>query len=599
MLRLFSSNNISAGDALGGFISRQAFPTFVPQILQDQCHCLAVEDIQVAAGAEVDKAEVTIVKTGDDFQFTLSTPTLAGGWIDTDIGTYTVTVGSTKTIEKDLFYLKLRRIRTGSDGTIIARLCPVHNNPLGGTDCDVADVTNTRYCCMFAHLDTDTYIEQVYSYSIIEGVQVAAGCQFEILAATNETQRIADYETAPTGITWGNSTTLSSLIPAGNYPIWVKTVSSGAVGIVTNVIVIDQGAGGDQNVLAVAARHRRYDEGIDAYRIYGDYAGATVYGTLIDSAASLPATVALAPPPSGTRDYKLRVVAVNKYGIESQNVALNHNVTIDDQGDDQTTPQTPSSVSVTFVEAGYAKLNFTYAAEIADPVIYAVCTLNGEDLTLEINGFNAYSVRTAEPCTWGATVSGTVYFIDSRGRTSATASASATCAFDYDDRPREVAGRVGGFAVSQCYPREYFELIDGLAACITELGGMTFYYDDVKQFETIVIDGTMYLDLTGWTVQNEVVSGAQVSSFEDAGAGVVYFAQGGTRRLKIDTVNKTFGANTFAQPITACRRVDNDVTVNTVTYYQAFPTFESGPEPWLAINGDTVYTCDIYQLTGT
>jgi hypothetical protein len=199
---------------------------------------------------------------------------------------------------------------------------------------------------------------------------------------------------------------------------------------------------------------------------------------------------------------------------------------------------------------------------------------------------------------WGTDITGTVYFIDSRGRISETATDTQTCLFDYGDRPREAGGLVGGFAFSRCYPTNYYELINGDAAIITEPGGMTCYYNDQKQFGTIVVDDVMYLDLTGWTIQNEAVSGAQATTIGDAGGGVFYLATGGTRRVKVDTINMTFGANEFSQLIPACRRDDNNVTIDGITYFQAFPTFESGPEPWLAIEGNKVYTALIYQING-
>ena len=599
MIRLLSSNNVAAGDALGGFVSRQVFPTFVPIIMLDQCHCLTVEDIQLALGSEGDKGEFTIVKSGDTFTATTSVPT-STGWVTGTPVVSTITVGETVVIQSDFTYTRYKRIRTGTDGTISGRFTVVHNNPLGGTDCDVADVTNTRYGCMFLSVDSDTYIETINSIALdAEGNLIAGGCEFDLLAATNETQRIADATTAPTGLSFASTQTISGNLTAGNYPLWFKTISSGAAGIVSNIITITQSSGGDQETINIVGRHRRYDDTIAKYRLYGDYAGDTVYGTLLGTATTLPATIALSVPPSGTRDYKLRVVEVNKYGIESQNVALNHNLSIDSAGADQTAPQTPSGVALTFLQAGYASLSFTYSAQIGSPVIFAICEIDGVAYSKEIKGFGTYSVYATTPSDWGDSITGTVYFLDNRGRVSATASTSATCTFTYGDRPREISGVVGGYSTSQCYPKEYFELSDGLVSIITEPGGVTCYYDDVKQFETIVVDGTMYLDLTGWTIQNEVVSGAQATSIEDAGTGVFYIAQGGTRRLKVDTVNKTFGANQFAQPIPACRRSDNDVTISGITYYQAFPDFESGPEPWLAVEGNKIYLAEIYQLTGT
>lgn len=600
MINLKASNNLALGDCLGGYKSLQNFQAWRPAILTDQIRCLFIDSFRLPGGYDATKAEFTITKSGDDFTLTISYPTESGGWTDLNDIEFTLELNDVYQSTYDLGDIRIRRVLTGSNGTMTGRVGIPFNSPLGGDDLDISAGSVTRYGCIFLELEDATYIDEITAYGVIGGAVDTAACQIDLMAAAINTQRIASATTAPSGLTWTNTESIGTTVAAGTYALWFKTISSGAVGECAYVIKFDQGSGGEQEELVVIGKHRRYDATLDPYVVYGAYDGSIIEGAEIDSFASLPGTVALAAPPSGTRDYLLRVVARNKYGVESQNQLLRFPVSVDSGGADLTVPQTPSGVSLTFTSGGHAHLEFVYAFDTLNPVVYAQIEIGTEtDLGFQIGGFSTYNARTFDPVLWGTSVTARVRFVDSKGKISDWATVTETALFSPASSPLEGAGRVGGHAQDICLPEYYGGYYDGDAALITEPGRVSFYYDGTLEFYAEWNnDNELIFYMGDYSLVNEDISGAQTDIIEDAGSGIVYISDGTTRRVKIDTVNKEFCATTFAQEITQCRREDAMSTVSSIIYMQAYPVTinnQQAPEPWMAFDGENVYLTTIEQ----
>lgn len=606
MITLRASNNLALADCLGGYVSQQDFPCWRVVTDVDQIRCLFIDHFRLPGGYDATKAEFTITKDGDDFTLAIAYPTAAGSWTDLAAIEFTLALNKTYQSAYELGDIRIRRVLTGAtDGYMSGRVSIPYNTPLGGADADISGGTITRYGCLFVEFEDETYIETITAYGIVDGSPDNAACQIGVGSVSGPfVASIADVSVEPAIFgSWGNDISVASSVNAGFVALWYKTVSTAAVGETTFVIEIDQAAGGASEKIAIIGRNRRYDATLDPYVVYGAYDGSIIEGTEIETFAAIPGTVALELPPSGTRSYLLRVVARNKYGVESQNQLLGTPVKVNAVGAEVTVPQTPSGVALTFLRGGHAKLTFTYAFDTATPVVYAQVEIGTEtSLGFQLNGFATYLARTITPVLWGESVPARVCFINSKGQISAWVTVTADAVFDPASLPSEGVGRVGGMAGDVCQGAYFGAYYSGDAALMTEPGLVSFYYAGVLEFYAEWNEESeLVLYLGGWRRKNESVSGAQTDLLEDAGAGIVYISDGTTRRIKLDTTFKTFSAVSFKQPITLCRREAAAVTVDSVRYLQAYPATadaQQAPEPWVAFDGDAVLMCKFKQTEG-
>ncbi len=603
MINIKATNNLSLADCLGGYKSLQDFPTWRFYVYEDNVRCLFIDSIRLSGGVDLLRSEFTITKSGDNFALSISYPT-SSGWTTLSDIEFTLSVGGTYQSTDDLANIRIRRLLTGQNGTMSGRILTQYNSPLGGQDSDIADGVLTRYGCLYLELEDETYIDTITSYGMNNGVLDNSMCQVELKTASLNAERIADNETPPTTPSWSNSVSVAASLLAGSYPLWFKIVCPADLGEMEFNIVIDQGSGGNNEVIAISGRCRRFDETLEQYVLYGAYDGSVVDGVEIGSFDTFPAQISLPLPGSGERDYLLRVVKRNKYGIESQNVLLEHAVTVDSNGDDQTIPQTPSNLVLEFIGAGYAQLTYDYVFDTKAPVVYAQIEIGTETtLTQTINSFGTYTFRTVEPVIWGSTIAYKVRFLDNRGNIGDWAQSSVIASFNPLSAPLSADTLVAGLGGLKNYQEYYGGYYDGLAALITEPGRVSFYYDGVLEFyATWNTSNILVLYLGEWRRKNESVSGAQTDVIEDAGSGIVYISDGTTRRIKLDVNNKTFGAVAFKQSILQCRLEDAISNSGSIKYMQAFPTTvnaQQAPEPWIAFEGDAVWMCKYKQTEGT
>jgi hypothetical protein len=593
MIRIKATNNLTLADSLGGYMSLQDFPVWQPVVDFDTMRCLFIDSFRLPGGIDATRAEFTITKSGSDFTLSISYPATAG-WVDLADIEFTLAVGETYQSTYELGDICIRRILTGLDGTMTGRITVPYNTPLGGDPVDAGD-TVTRYGCIFFVLEDATYIKDVTSYGIVEGVATDAACQIDLMADGLNTQTIASTTTAPTGLTWTNTETIDAEVPAGNYVLWYKTISSGAVGEITYVIEIDQDTGGNQETLSVVGKHRRYDNTLEPYVVYGAYDGSTIEGTLINEFSEFPADIILELPVSGTRDYLLRVVEQSKYGIESQNVLLDQAVSVTDAGVDATVPQTPSGLELTFLGIGYPNLAFNYIFDTKEQVISAQVEIDGVVVkAIPVTGFATYNYRYTDLSLWGESVTARVRFLDRYGRQGEWATVTETCSIAPASMPLRTLGGSGGLAATSLPPTPFFSShYDGDAALISEPGRVSFYYNGALEFYAQWnTSSELILYFNGWKRVNGAVSGAQTSVLADAGGGIVYISDGTNRRVKLDTTAKTFEANHFSSFLPLCRREDAAVTVSGVTYFMAYPTTinaQYAPQPWIAFDSNYVY----------
>jgi hypothetical protein len=592
MINIKASNNLTLADCLGGYISQQDFPIWQPIVTQDGIRCLYIDSFRIPGGLDAAKSEFTITKTGDDFALSITYP-IVDGWT-TLSHSFTLAVDETFQSTYELGNIKIRRVLTGQDGVMVGRIGIPYNTPLGGDNVDAAD-TLTRYGCMFLVVEDDTYIEEIISYGIIDGVDTDAACQIVLFNPTIQVEAIATNLIEPPVPYWLNTLPVGFTVPAGTYPLWFKTVSSGAIGEVTFVIEIDQAVGGALEKIAILGKHRRYDETMDAFTLYGAYNGDLIDGSLIDTFSDFPALVMLELPGAGNRNYLLRVTSKNKYGIESQNVLLEHAVSISSTGADVTVPQTPTNVALTFVGNGYGMLEFDYVQDTKSKVIYAQVEIGTETtLGIPISGFGTYSVRGYIPILWGEEITAKVRFVDNLGRLGEWETDIETAIFTPATMPLKAIAKPGGIYSTPGNHSLYRSDRSALAELVTEPSRVSFYYDGALEFyiqpdENSIL--TLYLG--AYTLVEDAVSGAQVDVIEDD-SGVVYVSDGATRRIAIDTDAKTITAVKFLTLSLVAHRQEPIITISGIVCFQAFPTTMNGmnsPETWMAMAGEIVYLC--------
>lgn len=204
-------------------------------------------------------------------------------------------------------------------------------------------------------------------------------------------QTIADNETAPTGVTWGiphtAATGLSIAdIPSGtNYGLWIhREIPAGATGTYKQENGITVTHDGGNHTLKFYGLYRVAQASLISFDTYQGIDAFPVFSTPEASNTTLPYTLALSAPVSGTRTHRLCTRYTDAYGVTQYNV-FPTDITVDSTGaqvGDEVSA--PYDITLENASSGYARLKAKYATGIdptdADTFRYYITT-NGTNPT--------------------------------------------------------------------------------------------------------------------------------------------------------------------------------------------------------------------------
>lgn len=568
------SSSVENNDCLGGHLSDMRFQDLRPVVHSDTIQCLTIDSVYLA-----ERVRVQITKAGNYFEFVLTAYNAATGWVSVTVSTQEIAVGETYTWDFDALYkggyVTVTRTVEGSDGTYTAYMARNSEPPYMRPDLPVTN-TDPYYVCLYLVVP-----EEQYLYSLDGPYHYAPS----LAASSRYVTPIADHWTEPGGASWTYTTAIDGTVAVGTYPVWVKLTEANSLLICFSATPTDY--------VEFKFHQRTYDTTLKKYRVYGAYDGSVTGGALLGEGNTLPVSVTLTPPGSGTREYRLRLVEQTPYGYESPNQLLDQRIVINATGTDVTAPPAPDSV---VVEAGMGKVAYV-TATITQPVygsniIALIFTIDGTDTEVLVDaGLDEYTV-TSDEIDWGDTVSASVVCIDSDLRTSAATTASAAIYFQQEPSPEYLFALHGYYNGTFCRNTQMVGSSDGSVAIFGNFAGTTIYYGN-----TLIATITdAFVFEAGWTIKNDTVSGASVKMVEDAGSNIFYLGDGVNRRVKFDVANKVLTIPAIAQPIALDCPVCQAVYQHGV--YTRFQAFYAGlGRTWLMFDTTKQYMMEIEEST--
>lgn len=137
------------------------------------------------------------------------------------------------------------------------------------------------------------------------------------------------------------------------------------------------------------------------------------------------------------------------------------------------------------------------------------------------------------------------------------------------------------------YDEEGYRIEDDDALFLVQPDKVLYFYDTVKQFETTIINGNIYFNLSssGWTLNSDVITGSQTEIIKDYDNGIACLAQDGQIRLKLDSNLKEISVNSAVQELYDCIIPKFPVIIPPdIEEYGGFP--EGASYPSLNFEGD-------------
>ena len=410
MMTLHLSSGKKIGDCLGGLPSSYRLQANIPYVAVDSLGMFRIVDSHVLAPPN---AHIILRGFG----------TFVSGWMyypgnGTDVNFLaTATLPAIGAKEKYYInentneYITLQRVAAGNvTGQMMIRFAET-KNPVWGRPNNSED---EYYSCVYLRYDGEpaniTHFE-------------ASGGGTESLSQAMSVAPIGDHKTEPE-VTWGNDPLDSGTITPGWYPIWIRVSAPDEPYI---RVVLDNG---ESIEFSGVFENRLPDPAPKRFRVYGAYDGRTVGGDLLGESDSRPVAVELDAPATGERTYRLRLVEVSPYGIESQNQLLEHEITIDAEGKDVTRPLPPDDMEVSVLKGGFVKVR-VLVEQRASAHPTALVELDVEpDAAVEISKSGWFDYVTSEPVDWGTELTVTAVAVDALLRRSDPISRTITAEFD-------------------------------------------------------------------------------------------------------------------------------------------------------------------------
>jgi hypothetical protein len=252
------------------------------------------------------------------------------------------------------------------------RLQRTKNNVVGHDDVSSAERTAglDSYRAVFLYNHSDAEVSNVKAW-LVSGGNLRIG--WEAPDATDGTiQTIANDTTAPAGIAWNTGTTsetgltLTSLAPGAAYGLWIHrqlAALTAATPEASNGIWLQYDYAGITYQRVIYGLYAIADNSLIMWKHYvGEDATAPDFTSApaATSAVDTPYGLALTPPVSGTKTYRVVTREQNAYGIESQNI-FERTYTIDSAGNLLNSPLTsPEEVELTVLPGGYVLITGAY-----------------------------------------------------------------------------------------------------------------------------------------------------------------------------------------------------------------------------------------------
>lgn len=388
---------------LGGFRSSQDVERAVFAVTHETMQALRIERVY---GGTTGRAVIAAVDA-DTVRYLAPGDTDYGADVALTAGTAAVLVGDTATEQ-----VRVIRVGTGDlTRRMVFDVLPVYNGiPAMGDVANAERVAGSiRYRAVF--LRGMASCTSVTAWTAAgEGLALAS----ETPGADGSIQTIANDTTEPTGRSWNTGNTLGTGLSIGTLAagstigLWIRrTVSPGATATAKQAatIYVSWTAGGVTYTETLAGLYRIADDSLALYEAYlGIDAEPDLTGAATATGASLPLSVAVTPPPSGTRTYHCVLRRRNKYGVISQNV-YSRLVRINSAGAQVALdPTAPSSTTVVDAGGGYVTVRAIYAAgQDSSPAdtwqVYETST--GADPVPGVDTPTEYAMGTASPYSGG------------------------------------------------------------------------------------------------------------------------------------------------------------------------------------------------------
>ena len=575
-------------NGLGGFPTGAVFSSRAAWIDSDTTYCLRVMRL----------CEADAVKYSIAFASGVATLTVTETTGDTAGTGQAVAVNTTVRLAAGDFWVDVKRVAAGYDGTLICRPIPNQNNEIGQNDATDPGTVIT-YRCLFLYASTDLIVDT------IDGVGVHIG----VNALGEWAEYIYTETTAPSGIVFGASWSDGQTMTEGQWlPIWVKRTASGTVGEHVSALTIGYTIGVTAYTAILTGTYVTILTARPPYYLYYQAAAPgyqdqvfTIAGITVESpleVTSLPyqadaGALQDALHGAGYDDITVSVAlrAATDSGAESQNQRFDYVLQLNYVTGDGTKPNTPIIDTFEFLNGGQPRVIVDYdqtGALTRAKRLYA--TIGAETLRANIpqdaeTTTTEFVFQTAT--TWGASVTVTVHAEDSEARESVADTDTQPALWDY-------AGDMLGdiFPAMRTHATPDYDAIEtetwGDVEAVCAAGLATLYLDGVAVMDART-DPYERVRIIGLAFKGEDVSGVGSSDpIETVSTTEFYLCAGSTRVAKIDTVDGKLYCWKFSagDPPQDCPATGPYGEYDGVVYWQIFDPATGAWRPWLCVDSN-------------
>ena len=575
-------------NGLGGFPTGAVFSSRAAWIDSDTTYCLRVVRV-----CETDAVKYSIAFAAGEATLTVTETTGDTAGIATAIA-----IDATERLAAGDFWIDVKRVAAGFDGTLIFRPIPDQNNEIAHNDATDPSTLIT-YRCLWMYASEALTVDSITGSGVHIGV--------DALGETAE--QIASETTAPTGIVFAASWSTGQAMAAGEWlPIWIKRTATETVGEHENNLTIGYTIGVTAYTSVLTGVYVTLLSARTPYYLYYQVAAAgyaaqvyTIAGITVESPIAVSALPYLADVGAvqdalhglGYDDITVSMAlrAAKDSGAESQNQRFDYVLELNYATGDETKPNAPVIDTFEFLDGGQPQLIVDYDqtggltrarrlyATIGAETLRANIPQDAETTTTE------FVFQTAT--TWGASVTVTVHAEDREGRESVADTDTQPALWDY-------AGDMLGdiFPAMRTHATPDYDAIEtetwGDVEAVCAAGLATLYLDGVAVMDART-DPYERVRIIGLAFKGEDVSGVGSSDpIETVSTTEFYLCAGGTRVAKIDTVAGKLYCWKFSagDPPQDCPATGPYGEYDGVVYWQIFDPATGAWRPWLCVDSN-------------
>lgn len=582
-LFILKSTSSTGNDCLGGLISADRFRAYSAHIISDEIGAIEIRHIGHNKVDGVDYPafryrDVSIVSDTEDEYYIV-----CGGETGTS---KTIAIGQEAVVSSEMpdgsyVWALIRRVSTGTLGTLAYRRTINFNGLIGMEDCDYGD-DRKQYRCCFLYAAENLEITRI---------DVSSGLTYYFEGDSFLSTTSTDGYTIPdVGYTFiGSGDVSHELTAESSYSLWLCLEPENK-GMQYAAVRITYEIDGETYTQLHEAVRRIPDESIAGYALFISDDSETVGGSEVELSTSLPFSYEFDPPESGTEEIRARVVRRNKYNIDSGNIYLDKSFIVDADGNDATLPPDVTSLSVVAKAMGYAEISFVYkdADGFSKADSFSVVAETSQE-TIETS-----FIRTTDteytflvgPMSWGFSATITVKSIDDLGNESIGEQSSIRLDNIDESAAYGAIEITSGTAAETHYGNS--ENINVSSVSIMRSKGHVWFSETLYGFvmHFVLADFVDIRYLYEFALINADITATSGSDPIEFDTDKIYLCAGGNRVAEFDLTNKTLKAKQFSNVITECPYDAMYYETDDRVYFQIADVVNSEMRTWLAIDSD-------------